>query len=399
MKKNGFHTRDWTEFQKDQRHQEDEFPSLSTLSAAFIYDFLPNPKERKPLELVHWNCDGEDVHKTLSALVRWNMCWEAGQFRPSVENKDFPESMKKLVSQEERNIYLLPNYKKHSYGKYAVLHHLLPVRLLQKYQLPFITNANWPVHSAFEDKSNFSSYYNTRLQMAFAEYIWPFLNSRGHISSFTQDDPLKLLGHNLDFWLGPTFKYIEDSLLTRNFVDNKSFEKNEKLEEILANGPYEDVDVCRPRFGGPIWYGEEESEEATRNIFELADRAGNLRGIIDLVRSHRIQDDFSSRWSYEKEDFERKLYSKRNKIKVNFVELNETIPLISPDTEIHEDLMWEDFMALLDPKEKSITVCLRNGQTKLGEIARDLGYANHSPVSKALNKIRKKAKNYFDNVR
>jgi len=46
---------------------------------------------------------------------------------------------------------------------------------------------------------------------------------------------------------------------------------------------------------------------------------------------------------------------------------------------------------LLDAKERHIVVCLRSGVTKLGDIASSLGYANHSPISKALTCIRKKA--------
>jgi hypothetical protein len=41
-------------------------------------------------------------------------------------------------------------------------------------------------------------------------------------------------------------------------------------------------------------------------------------------------------------------------------------------------------------------VCLRNGTTKLGDIAASLGYANHSPISKALALIRKKAAKFLN---
>jgi len=41
-------------------------------------------------------------------------------------------------------------------------------------------------------------------------------------------------------------------------------------------------------------------------------------------------------------------------------------------------------------------VCLRNGTMKLGDIAATLGYANHSPISKALSNIRKKAAEFLN---
>lgn len=45
---------------------------------------------------------------------------------------------------------------------------------------------------------------------------------------------------------------------------------------------------------------------------------------------------------------------------------------------------------MLDKKERRVVVCLRSGTTEATAIA-ELGYANHSPVSKTLAKIRRKA--------
>ena len=73
----------------------------------------------------------------------------------------------------------------------------------------------------------------------------------------------------------------------------------------------------RPRYGDEIWVGEEEAWTMTQYIVEDADAGGRLRAILDAVRSHRVVDDFSARWSFEREDFERKLYRKRSKVKVS----------------------------------------------------------------------------------
>jgi len=67
-----------------------------------------------------------------------------------------------------------------------------------------------------------------------------------------------------------------------------------------------------------------------------ADAEGRLRGILDAVRSNRVEDDFSERWSFAREDFERKLYHKRSKVKVRFVELTDTIPVQGPETEVED---------------------------------------------------------------
>jgi len=41
--------------------------------------------------------------------------------------------------------------------------------------------------------------------------------------------------------------------------------------------------------------------------------------------------------------------------------------------------LWEDFFAVLNAKERQIVMRLRNGVAQVGEIAREIGYANHSP--------------------
>jgi hypothetical protein len=109
-----------------------------------------------------------------------------------------------------------------------------------------------------------------------------------------------------------------------------------------------------------------------------------------------VEDDFSEHWSYAREDFERKLYHKRSKVKVRFVELTDTIPVQGPDTEVIADMVFADFLALLDKRERQVVVLLRSGVTKVGDVASILGYKNHSPISKRLVQIRKKATEYFD---
>jgi hypothetical protein len=66
--------------------------------------------------------------------------------------------------------------------------------------------------------------------------------------------------------------------------------------------------------------------------------------------------------------------------------------VVGPHSDITDNLLWRDFMAMLDPKERQIVVCLTRSTTKLAEVAAELGYANHSPVSKRLAVIREKAR-------
>ena len=128
-------------------------------------------------------------------------------------------------------------------------------------------------------------------------------------------------------------------------------------------------------------------------MIEMADSRGRLRGLLDAVRSNRVEEDFSKRWSNAREDFERKLYKKRSKVRVTFVEIDETPAVFAPDAEVDAEqrLLWQNLFAVLNPKERHVIVCLRNGATSKTEIAQELGYANHSSISKALAQIRRKA--------
>jgi hypothetical protein len=204
---------------------------------------------------------------------------------------------------------------------------------------------------------------------------------------------VRLLAHSLDFWLPHVDEAARELALS---VDRCAHDEKTraKLNDIESD-PTDEFTIERPRYGATLWSGEDEAWEVTKRVVELADRRGQLRGLLDAVRSHRVQDDFSPLWSYAKEDFERKLYSKRSKVKVSFVELDDTIPIHGPDSEVHDNLIWQDLMTLVDEKDRRVVVCLRNGITKRSEISTMLGYANHSPISKALARIQRKAKLLF----
>ena len=147
--------------------------------------------------------------------------------------------------------------------------------------------------------------------------------------------------------------------------------------------------------GGPIWLGVDEAAEKVGETVSAADATGRLRGIMDAVKSNRVQDDFSPRWSFAREDFERKLYSKRSKVSVKFVELTDTIPVQGPESEVLGRIVTNDFLAILNARNKEIVVLLNSGVTSRTEIAQILGYANHSAVSKRLDRIRQQAVDFF----
>ena len=214
-------------------------------------------------------------------------------------------------------------------------------------------------------------------------------------SIVSKNDSIKILTHNLDFWLPSVYEVAHNWSSTFDRCDFDDDKQRETFERIKDDVP-ENTTVERPRHGGILWSGKEDSEVAIDEIIEVADKRQNFRAIVDAIRSNRVEDDFSDRWSFEKEDFDRKLYRKRDKIKVKFVELDETIPVHAPTSEVHDDICWQDFMSFLNTKEREIVVLLKNGPTRLSDVAETMGYANHSPISKALSRIRKKTSAYFE---
>ncbi|OXC87782.1 hypothetical protein BMR85_028600, partial [Achromobacter sp. KAs 3-5] len=137
---------------------------------------------------------------------------------------------------------------------------------------------------------------------------------------FTKNDPVHMLSHNLDFWIPPVSQVIQERL--KDLPQGPHGKTAVDQPAVLEDGSIlEGARITRPRIGSEIWTGEEDAAQARAEVVEAADRTGNLRAILDAVKSHRIEDDFSDYWTYAREDFERKLHHKRAKAKVTFVEV------------------------------------------------------------------------------
>jgi len=376
------------------------FPELSTLSPAFFYQFVPVAKTPQTPEVVFVPTDKVKPLELVGVLANWNWLWEASQYRKEAFSEsrfktELPDLAEWIDKLPDANTYLIADSETR-YDAYAPLYHLLPKRLLDRYQLPALKRPLWPNNAArWWNEELLPLDFTQRLGSAFAAHVWPYIDSGSSQKAFSPHDPLVLLSHNLDFWLPPAIQVIENRM--REF--ERAEPETSKQRKLLARAMKEDfpdVDIRRPRKGGNLWMGEEEADLVTEEVVNIADRSGQLRGIIDAVRSNRVVEDFSPCWSFAREDFERKLYSKRSKVRISFVQLEDTLPVHSPQSEYTDDLLWQDFSALLDQRERHIVVCLRSGFTKLGDIATSLGYANHSPISKALSRIRRKAADFLD---
>jgi hypothetical protein len=384
--------------------EPEKFPKLGNISSAFVFQFIPRPVEIKPPEFVYvpYQCKAmrEDAELKIElTMANWGMTWEAAQLRHNfISDLDgLPDELSWLKNHEGDNIYLLPKGGPFSkYYAYCPLYHLLPQPLLKSYGLPALKGGLWPyMTSHFGRERELPLDFADRLATAFAHYIWPLLNSGSRLSAFSDREPLHLLAHNLDFWMPYAYQMAEARM--RNFPRIKMENKTQAatFEKLRKSLPPE-IQVDRPLMGGTIWQGEAEAGEATKELIGCADASGRLREIIDAIQSNRVEEDFSHCWSYAREDFERKLYHKRTKLKIKFIEIDDTIPVLGPESEIHERLLWDQFLGILNEKERTVVVLLRSGVTKLKDIAQHLGYANHSPVSKALTRLAKKAKHFMN---
>lgn len=338
------------------------FPELYNLSGAFMYQFLPRPKQPARPEFLFLpspkrGMKNPSVTEFAGVMGQWNIAWEAGQLRSRVvfsskERRKIFKALPALSSTHDRNVYLLPGTAKR-FDAYLPLYSLLPLHILG---LPAIRKMIWPTIAPM-NSYNIEPFlpidFRDRLSKAFASHIWPFIEGGSSISSFGKQEPIRLLAHNLDFWVPNAVRVAEQRLASFDRVAIESDSVRSKLAKVRGAIAEDDevlIDTCR--MGGSIWQGEAEAHEATEELVQAADADYQLRGLVDAIRSNRVEEDFSNRWSYAREDFERKLYRKRSRIRVKFVELKEADGIVGPQREVSEKLLWQDFFALLDSKER-----------------------------------------------
>ncbi|MEQ8735980.1 MAG: hypothetical protein RIC29_13730 [Rhodospirillaceae bacterium] len=386
------------------------YPELTNFSARFFYRFLPIPEKPQlprflyiPFSSVQ--LDGASDHRLrlLGAIAKWNIAWEAGQFRhemfgPDQEEDSVHDIVPSLSRVQGQNVYLLVDSPKR-FDAYLPLYSMIPYKTLDANGLPAIRRNVWPAFPAFTERIEglLPDDYQTKLSEAFASRIWPHLISGSKLKAFEKNEPIKLLAHSLDYWLPFATSVIQNRLNLHELTEFEEDNDKSMLSDLkirLAVEP--DVIPERPRKGGSIWMGEDEASSVVKELVELADQNGQLRNLMECIKSNRVEEDFSDNWSYAKEDFERKLYRKRNKISVKFVELDYADQVVGPFSEFSDNLMFNDFFSVLNPKEREVVVCLTRSSANLSEAATELGYANHSPVSKHLKRIQAKAIRYFE---
>lgn len=405
------HNSDLRETRDERASDPQGYPSLHVASPGLVFGTMPLPVPGKAgaLEVIFLRSPRRRT-ETLSyhaEMFEWNVLWESAHLRAELfdywKQRDFPVS-DWLLTYIDRNIHFVPDNPLNPSETFQPLYSMLPAPLLAQVGLPATGRGLWPAcQDIYGDMPRGAQ---ARFERALSLHLWPRLMRGKAYHAFSERDPIHILTHSPMFWMPHALHVcFERASWYERDAGEWTDEQRHKVEEANAHPTSIELGVAykATRHGGPLWVGEAEAAEATDEMIELADSGGRLRSLIDAVLSNRAHDDFSPYWTHEREDFERAMYHKRARISVAFVELPEqeaihsafTELVESPEHDVVDRLMFNDFLTLLDEQNRSIVICMRRGLTTASEISRALGYANHSPVTKRLHKIRAAARRFF----
>ena len=201
----------------------DEFPRLHNISAAHFYKAIVRPAVPEPpiyvtlTELVHPCLAGPGA---AVAVAEWNMLWEAAQYRRRFfDLEELPAQMARIADLGDVNVVFVPRTRSR-YHEYAPLLHLLPRRVLLRFGLPLLRGGQWPFMADFAEIDDFlPADFADRLGRAWAWAVWPHLVSGSRLSAFSSDDPVRLLAHNLDFWIPAVTAMMQARLREHDEID------------------------------------------------------------------------------------------------------------------------------------------------------------------------------------
>jgi hypothetical protein len=245
------------------------------------------------------------------------------------------------------------------------------------------------------------------IEREFSRYIWKKISptARMNASYFSPSSSLRLLAGDMTFWMHRIYRIA----MERREVMFEPVKKDDASWKPLADlqaavlttipeperGQYE---VRRPLYGGDVW-NEADPVERREVLDEAIDGIGvmdSLAPVIELLHTRRAHEDFSERYSWIKEDFERQFYSKRAALKVELIETLDDAPVwASTDNEGYGHTLFRDVMAWLDRKERKLLLALRMGRTA-SEIATIDGFAGHASISRRIARLKQKLARLLD---
>src|SRR5216684_3593193 len=333
------------------------------------------------------------------AISLWNQSASAGFARPARSLFVLEREIPSIRSCENPNVIFVPRQQADGLTElHVMLASLLPDAMLHAARIPRaaavldLTLLNDP-----ERPPGFAA----SVCSAFTQYIWTKLapQSRLRESFFSSSSPLRLLSADISYWMNRVYRVALDRQESFREVSDTSArawrplpELADKLNKSLPPYLRDRIRVRRPLCGGDLWdiHDAEEREQVIEEAITGVGVMESLQPIIELLHTHRAHEDFSDRYSWVKEDFERSFYSKRAKLQVVLVETMDDAPVWSADDhDGYSRVLLRDIFAFLNPRERKLFLALRQGRT-VGEIAVRDELAGHAAISRRVKALKKK---------
>lgn len=255
---------------------------------------------------------------------------------------------------------------------YLPLFYLIPDEIAAKRKLDGFPRDPYLVATTKEWLDTYNSkHFQVLLMDTWGWMMWQCLGIRGGSDSFSHNDPMWKITFHLPMWVW----LLAELGITTDFL--ASFEHGTEIPFLTMESAVFNCDqIAKVFWGHPKL---------------------NMKKVYEVVRTHRDHRDFSSRMSNVKIDFQRQYYHTRASTKVISDSDENGEPVYAPMTNAFDEVetrLWFDvFLKRLDEKDRQIVKLLEEGYTQQ-EIAKNLGYANHSAVAKRYKKI-KRAFNLF----
>ncbi len=210
---------------------------------------------------------------------------------------------------------------------------------------------------------------------AYAYMVWPFMGLNGKLEAYSGYEPSWLFAHAAPYWICA----MQDA----DIIPTPQL--------LLKDG------------GADQNFGYVSEEEITGIFDWLVPQTmeqHNMNAIIETANEFRCFEDFDERYSTQKVDFYRKWYHTRTRhpmislegYQEQYAETHDgqewdiSDDAVDIESSVTSKVQVEQFTATLTDKDKQILEMRMEGAT-LEEIAKKLGYQNHSGVLKRIRRI------------
>jgi hypothetical protein len=357
-----------------------------------------------PLELVFLDnvLDRRNgFHEIIDRIAQWNRRYRGGHFRGADILEWVEEMVPALRHGSNPNLFLVPRINGYT-ELHAMLASVVPEEILRKYGIKKMRADFWLLPGLGRKDAEAASAYASAASQAFEEYIWTKL-VRGHRQRYEFYDSrssLRLLAGDSPFWMNRLYRLaVERSEGFQETSDHgekwQSIEELTcKLREIIPRDQWSNFVVRRPLMGGDLWdvNDAEDCESVVEEMLGGSGSLGSLHGVLEVLHGCPTHEDFSDKYSWIKEDFERSFYRKRAKVKVTLLETIDDLPAWSADEPAgYDNILFRDLLSFFDRRDQHIVIAVRQGKT-VGEIASELGHKGHAAVSRRLTEIKAKVR-------